>query len=112
MLLRKELVKGELKKISYNPIGNYRASSTDPTSWGTFEHAVSKLDKYEGLSIAVIDPYCVVDIDHCVDKGEPNDNAKSVIDAIRSYNDISPSGTGLHIIARAKKKTDRCRKTN
>ncbi len=48
------------------------------------------------------DPYTGVDLDKCRDPetGEIEPWARSIIDRLKSYTEISPSGCGLHILIR------------
>ncbi len=45
-------------------------------------------------------PYVGIDIDHCIKDGVYSDLAKDVIALFQSYTEISPSGTGVHIICK------------
>lgn len=56
-----------------------------------------------GFVFAETDPYCGIDLDKARDPetGAIADWAQRVIDRVASYTEVSPSGTGLHIIARA-----------
>lgn len=83
-----------------------RASSTDPTSWGTFEAAVAALGApgIEGLGFVFTagDPFCGVDLDACMTPaGELVPEALAVVEALDSYTELSPSGSGVHVIVRA-----------
>lgn len=82
------------------------ASSTDPTTWCSFEDAV---DAYEsgcgdgiGFVIAQDDPYTGIDLDNVRDKdtGVVTPAAQDIIDNIDSYTEVSPSGTGVHVFVR------------
>lgn len=46
--------------------------------------------------------YVGVDIDDCLIDGELSDLAVSILDATTTYVEVSPRGTGIHLIARAK----------
>ncbi len=51
-------------------------------------------------------PLVMIDLDHSVDKAPhtiTNPKAQDIVQAINSYTEISPSGTGLHILAYADK---------
>jgi primase-polymerase (primpol)-like protein len=56
-----------------------------------------------GFVFTLDDPYCGIDLDKCVNpaSGAINDQAREIVDALQSYTELSPSGTGLHIIVRA-----------
>ena len=84
-----------------------RASSTDPTSWGSFDEAVAALETApEGISGAGFvftagDPFAGVDLDRCMGAdGQLVPEAQRIVDHLSSYTERSPSGEGLHIIVR------------
>lgn len=97
---------GRPTKVPYNPRTGRRASSTDSLTWGPFEDALGALDRFDGVGFVFSsgDPYTGVDLDGCVDPetGEVETWASEIADALDSYTELSPSGTGLHIIARGK----------
>ena len=83
-----------------------RASSTNSRTWGSFEEV---LESYEagnhdgiGFVFSTGDPYCGVDLDDAVEPetGEVAVWAQQVIDGLAGYTELSPSGTGIHIIVR------------
>ncbi len=92
---------GDLTKVPYMPGTERKASSTDLTTWGTFEDA---LDRYDGIGFVFSsgDPYVGVDLDGCVDPetGEIEPWAAEIVEALDSYTELSPRGTGIHIIAK------------
>jgi putative DNA primase/helicase len=53
------------------------------------------------------DPFCGVDLDGCRDPetGEMEHWAKEIVEALSSYAEVSPSGRGVHIIAKGKAPT-------
>ncbi len=84
------------------------ASVTNPKTWCSFDDAVSALKKknFNGIGFVFTgeDPYCGIDMDSCVN---PKTNiieswAKDWIDKFASYTELSPSGTGVHIIVKGK----------
>ena len=80
------------------------ASTTDPNTWLHFEDAIelSKKKDFTGIGYVIEkgSDLVFIDIDHCVDisTGEIEPVAKKIIDSLNSYTEISPSGTGVHII--------------
>jgi primase-polymerase (primpol)-like protein len=106
----------KLNKIPIDPQTLHNASTTDPATWGTFSQCAAALpialegwetddpQSYRGGGIGFVftedDPYVGVDLDHCVDPvtGAIADWAQAYIDALASYTEITPSGTGLHTI--------------
>jgi putative DNA primase/helicase len=94
-------------KVPYSPRSGTRARSDDPATWGTLAEAErAAQNDFDGIGFvfATSDPYCGVDLDSCVDPetGEIEPWATKVLDELDSYTEISPSGTGLHVIVRAK----------
>jgi hypothetical protein len=61
---------------------------------------------YDGVGFVFhqADPYCGVDLDHCMDPktGEVQPWALEAVQALNSYTERSPSGEGLHVFIRAK----------
>ncbi len=108
VLWKLERRSGKLTKIPYTPGTGGRASATDLTTWGAFEDALEELDRgtYDGVGFVFSsgDPYVGVDLDACVDPetGEISPWAVRIIEELDSYTELSPSGTGVHIIARGK----------
>lgn len=50
-----------------------------------------------GFVLTANDPFCVVDLDNCIIEGEVQPWALEIVEALNSYTELSPSGTGLHI---------------
>jgi hypothetical protein len=88
------------------------ASSTDPNSWGSFDVACAMFDSVErraqarrgvaglGYVFAPDDPYTGVDLDKVITDGELHPGAARIVEELDSYTEVSPSGTGLHVIVR------------
>ena len=81
-----------------------RASSTDATTWSEFDtaHAAVEDGKADGVGFVLGDGYVGVDLDACRDPetGVMTAEAHAIIDGLSSYTEISPSGTGVHILLR------------
>ncbi len=96
---------GKPKKAPYNPnVRNAYASVKIPKSWGTLDHALSALSTgiYSGIGFVITPPLVFLDLDHSVSKetGEITDpQAAEIVQPVNSYTEISPSRTGLHILA-------------
>lgn len=80
------------------------ASCNKPETWGSFEAAVKavSLGWAKGIGIEFANGIAGIDIDHCVDGGELSELAREIVETFRSYTEISPSGTGVHILFRGK----------
>jgi putative DNA primase/helicase len=87
------------------PRRTFLASSTDPSTWGTFEGAITALSWADGIGFvfAPDDPYTGVDFDECRDRltGALDPLIASYIARLASYTEASPSGAGVHVIVRA-----------
>jgi putative DNA primase/helicase len=93
------------KKVPYNP--NYRlakASVKLPKNWGTLDQSLKALEtgNYSGIGFMITPPLVLLDLDHSVDKtaGTITDpQARELVRDLNSYTEVSPSRTGLHILA-------------
>lgn len=107
---------GKQTKIPYSPRTGSRASSTDPATWATFSEAVEarKEHGYSGIGFVFSedDSYCGVDLDNCRDaeSGELAEWAREIVSELDSYTEVSPSGTGVHVICRGELPAGRSRK--
>jgi putative DNA primase/helicase len=104
---------GKATKVPY-AVGGGHARANDPKTWASFSEAVQVAgDGYDGVgyTFAADDPYCGIDLDDVRDKetGELHEEARSIIDRLNSYAEISPSEEGVKIIVRASKPGDRFR---
>ncbi|MDP9455596.1 MAG: hypothetical protein M3Q60_07340 [Actinomycetota bacterium] len=85
-----------------------RASSTDSRTWGPFEEVFEAYEAggYDGIGFVFSsgDPFCGVDLDAAVDPetGEVADWAARIVGGLDGYTELSPSGTGLHVIVKGK----------
>ena len=80
------------------------ADSTNPGTWGTFGEALSYAERNHlpgvGFNLTADRQIVATDIDHCRDAttGEIKPDALQIIDTMRSYTEVSPSGTGIRIM--------------
>lgn len=101
----------ERKKPS-NPNTGYGANSTDPTDLVSFKTAVAAVEsgEYEGIGFATVagDGYIMVDLDTIrdADTGWMAPDAKDIVSGLRSYTEISMSGTGVHIICKGEENVE------
>jgi putative DNA primase/helicase len=100
---------GKTTKVPYTPGTERRASTVDLMTWRTFTEALEAYERSEppydgiGFIFCSADPYSGVDLDKCrnPETGEIEEWAQKIIDsAAESYAEVSPSGTGIHIIVR------------
>lgn len=95
-LWKNETRNGKKTKVPYMPNGS-RAKATEKSCFTTYD-AVMNVKGYDGIGLGIFDHMGVIDIDHCIKDGEVSDLAKDVINLVESYAEVSPSGTGLHIL--------------
>lgn len=99
---------GKQTKVPYSPTTGTRVRSDDPETWGTLAEAreAVRQQAYDGIGFVFTasDPFCGVDLDGCLDRetGEVESWALEIVEELASYTEISPSGTGLHIIVKAR----------
>jgi putative DNA primase/helicase len=88
-------------KIPYRCDGNGRASSTDPSTWGSYEEARAACDVHGADGIGYVfsrdDPYVGVDLDAPLSETDRG----AIMAALDSYAETSVSGNGVHVIVRA-----------
>ena len=103
---REEERDGKPTKVPVTPGSSGFASSTDPDTWRSFEAAVEYVETgdVEGIGFVFTDddPIVGVDLDDCrePDTCEAEPPAQDIIDRLDSYTEISPSGTGFHVLLR------------
>jgi len=97
---------GKLTKIPVDPTSGKFASTTDPATWGTFEtarnRATSPTTDATGVGFVFTDddPIVGVDLDDCriPETGKTREWASDIVDRLDSFTEISPSGTGYHVL--------------
>jgi hypothetical protein len=96
------------RKVPQNSRTGFRASTTNSDDWATFAQAHRRAERSNGrLGIGFVfsanDPFAGVDLDNCRDPetGVIADWAVELIKPIRTYTEISVSGTGVHLYGMA-----------
>lgn len=92
---------GPEDKAPYQAKNGRLASKTNPEDWASFEEAVAAVERFKmaGVGFVVSPPFIGFDIDACIVDGTIKPFAWEIIEKIDSYAEVSPSGTGVHIIA-------------
>ena len=79
-------------------------SSAEPDQWSTFDAALTSFQGHSselaGIGYCMTGPHGIVgvDLDDCVENGAPAPWADSVINALDSYTERSPSGNGYRVM--------------
>jgi putative DNA primase/helicase len=113
---RRERRGGKETKVPYQAASpRARASSTASDTWAPFEKAVAVVARGEADGAGFVfyeeDPFCGVDLDGCRSEGgELNAAAAAIVAELDSYTELSPSGSGVHVIVRARLDGGRCRR--
>jgi len=101
---REETRHGKATKIPVDPVTGSYASTRDPETWDSFTIAHDGIDDVDAEGIGYVfteeDDFVGVDLDGCREPatGETARWAQDIIDRLDSYTEISPSGTGYHVI--------------
>ncbi|MGA2106894.1 MAG: AAA family ATPase [Syntrophorhabdales bacterium] len=99
---------GKETKLPIDSATGTAASSTDSSTWGSFErslryYSAHRDDGITGVGFVLTDtPYTGIDLDHCRDPETDTIQpwAVGVIKKVATYAEISVSGTGVHLIAK------------
>jgi hypothetical protein len=94
-------------KEPFNSRTGYPAKADDPSTWSTYQQAMSALrqhpDEYTGIGRELVkeEGYVAFDFDHCLDEqGHVSPFVQDKIARLNSYTEITPSGKGLRIWVR------------
>jgi putative DNA primase/helicase len=105
-------------KVPLTPGRSGQAKTDDPSTWRPCDEARAAYDRgglpgvgyvfskkriaKDGGAIEVDDPYTGIDLDKCrnPDTGVIAPEAMAIVRKLDSYTEVSPSGTGLHVIVR------------
>lgn len=90
-------------KIPYDARNGLPASVTDASTWCDFETAIkcqSANIGFDGIGFVLTknDPYTFIDLDDTAGNQVNLDRQLKIYHEFNSYSELSPSGTGLHII--------------
>ncbi len=110
VLWRYDFVKKDHRwqKVPYQINGRWKASSSNPKTWSSFESAVNAYNSssgFDGIGIVFSpdDEFTGVDLDDCLIDGQLVPEAREIVDAFDTYTEVSPSGNGVKLILRGAK---------
>lgn len=100
---------GKPTKVPIRADNGFPAEADNQTTWCSFENVREAFDKGRGQAEGVgfvfarASGISAIDLDHCRNQatGEIDAWAEAYLDRLNSYSEISPSGTGLHVLVRA-----------
>jgi primase-polymerase (primpol)-like protein len=108
---------GKMTKVPIDPNSGRYASTTDSSTWSAFETARERVissPELDGLGFVFTDsdPIVGVDLDACriPETGKTRDWATDIIDRLDSFTEVSPSGTGYHVLVEGSLPNGRNRK--
>lgn len=115
VLWKRITVEGRTTKIPISPWSGKKAACDQPRSWSSFKHVRYVQSRWNCDGIGFVfteqDPYCGIDLDGCLDGvGHFTPEALDILQRLHSFAELSPSGRGLHILAKAKLPAGRRRK--
>ncbi|HEX5424042.1 MAG TPA: hypothetical protein VF283_18220 [Bryobacteraceae bacterium] len=107
VLWRRVEVNGRATKIPISPWSGKAAACDKPQTWSTYRHVLYALRRFPCHGIGFVftdaDPFCGIDLDQCrAANGAIAPEALDLIKRLESYTELSPSGTGAHILVKAK----------
>ena len=99
-----EWAPGRWAKVPKNPCTGRNAAPGRPGTWGTFGEALAYYQQREvagiGFMFAADDPFAGVDLDDARKTGKLEPWAEEIVAQLRSYGEVSPSGTGAKLFVR------------
>lgn len=87
-------------KVPYSCRSGQPASVMNPNDWASFAEvtAAAVAKKFDGIGLVVGPPFLAIDIDKCIDEnGVVSEEAKSWLQYLNSYTELSPSKKGFHV---------------
>jgi len=88
---------GKPTKIPKNPNKGDNAKSNNPDTWASYDDACAAVNQYgfDGVGFMFDGDICGIDLDG---QNPTNERAAQILALMDTYAELSPSGTGLHII--------------
>lgn len=107
VLWRRVEVNGRATKIPISPWSGKAAACDKPQTWSTYRHVLYAMRRFPchgiGFVFTEADPFCGIDLDRCrTIKGAIVPEVLNLIKRLESYTELSPSGTGAHVLVKAK----------
>lgn len=116
---------GEWTKVPFQPLSMNAAKANDPSTWGGYVDAMNTANNPAtecdgvGFMLSPDDPYVFIDLDDVAkrdqygsliyadeDRQEMFAVQRKIVDEFDSYTELSPSGRGVHVIAKCEGKNE------
>ena len=90
---------GKPTKVPYDAKNGQLAESNNSATWASYEIALAAAPNYDGIGyvFSTDDPFVGIDLDNCIVNAELMPWADAILQALNSYSEISPSGTGIKV---------------
>ena len=96
-------------KVPINAKTGKAASSTKSDTWTTYDAALAAVERYGCAGVGIVftgDGIVGIDLDDCLERIDDEtyrlkSYARQLLNLVDAYTEVSPSGTGLHIIGLA-----------
>ncbi len=103
VLWRRTEVNGRMSKIPISAWSGKAAACDKPQTWSTYCHVRHVVRRFRcdgiGFVFTDCDPFCGIDLDQCRPaNGNISPEALDLVRRMGSYTELSPSGTGVHIL--------------
>jgi primase-polymerase (primpol)-like protein len=107
VLWRRAENNGRVTRVPISPWSGKAAACDKRQTWGTYRHVLYALRRFPcdgiGFVFTDADPFCGIDLDQCrAVNGTITSDVLEMIRLFGSYTELSPSGTGVHILIKAK----------
>lgn len=90
-------------KPPYRPNG-HKASKINPAHYSDFSYVAAAYEGggFSGIGFVLTanDPFVAIDIDRCLNDDVLTEEARAIINTMKSYTEKSPSGTGIRIFVK------------
>jgi putative DNA primase/helicase len=103
-------------KVPINPKTGQAADSTDPSTWGALDDCRNawrlQPNAFAGIGFVLGDGWAGVDLDEAIDPADSTLKpwAAEIVNRLSTYTDVSPSKTGVKMIAKGTKKGTDCKR--
>jgi hypothetical protein len=91
-----EMQDGKPSKVPYRLDGR-KASPTNPDDWSTYAEVDAVRRQFSGIGIVLTGSILGIDMDHWIVDGNVPEQITTIIEAAKTYTEISPSGRGIHM---------------